>query len=820
MTLLTGLGTTMATAGTTSLPDHARDGYAGCSAAERLCAEVAADPRADRVVAVSGPGGFGKTALLSALSALFGGAGPTGGRVVLVDDAHELPEHEWERLVRLADDGGARLVVAHRPWPGTARSLPWTQPPIRLAPLDRAAVARRVAALLDAEPPADLVDRVWAQTGGMPALVGPVARAVVAGLPVPPHTADRAVHEFDRASLAVREVLLAAALGCPVEVDALAPVLRRDCAEVESATEETWSTGLLTAAGTVVGLVGEAILRQVPEVRLRDLRSRVARALLDRGGSPVATAPLLVDSGIRGARAADVLEAAADELLPHDPRGAGEYYAAAVSAGAPPARLGARRAEAAALSGDLDSALRLAEEALSGPDGTARARAATVAATALAHKGMLAESASLYQWAHPSASAVPPLLGVGRLEEAARVVAEAEDPLPTITGTIRSLTAQGVLESVVGSPVAALSHLLRAEGLVEPAGHGGLLPDTPAALAALVAVHLGEPDVATTVLDRATTGHGQDCAELVRHRLLRAWVAVLAGELTRASEVLREATGGRRVADPRDELFAAAVGIGIARRRGEHADLENAWPRARDAVMRYPVDLYALQPVGEIAVAAARLGKGEWLAPHMAEAESLLERLGSPPLWAAPLHWYAVHAAIAADCPAKALHHASVVGGMAHTGPPAAALAEAVRCWLHVLGGTVDVRAVRHASTALRDNGLAWDAARLAGQAAIRTPDRRSMTALLTCARSLRDPIPDAPADPRPGPPLSDRELEVAELVVAGLTHKQIGERLFISAKTVEHHVARIRRRLGAGNRADLVAQLRTRLAPAQPHDT
>ena len=56
---------------------------------------------------------------------------------------------------------------------------------------------------------------------------------------------------------------------------------------------------------------------------------------------------------------------------------------------------------------------------------------------------------------------------------------------------------------------------------------------------------------------------------------------------------------------------------------------------------------------------------------------------------------------------------------------------------------------------------------------------------------------------------LSEREREVASLVVAGLTYKQIGDRLFISAKTVEHHMARMRQRLGATSRSDLLAQLR-----------
>jgi DNA-binding CsgD family transcriptional regulator len=69
----------------------------------------------------------------------------------------------------------------------------------------------------------------------------------------------------------------------------------------------------------------------------------------------------------------------------------------------------------------------------------------------------------------------------------------------------------------------------------------------------------------------------------------------------------------------------------------------------------------------------------------------------------------------------------------------------------------------------------------------------------------------------RPTPPaaqersiLSDREIEVGQLILSGLTYKQIGERLFISAKTVEHHVARMRQRLGVESRNELFARLRS----------
>ena len=61
---------------------------------------------------------------------------------------------------------------------------------------------------------------------------------------------------------------------------------------------------------------------------------------------------------------------------------------------------------------------------------------------------------------------------------------------------------------------------------------------------------------------------------------------------------------------------------------------------------------------------------------------------------------------------------------------------------------------------------------------------------------------------------LSDREREVAELLLLGMPYRDIGSQLFISAKTVEHHVARIRRRLGAESRSEMLSMLRAMLAP------
>jgi DNA-binding CsgD family transcriptional regulator len=49
----------------------------------------------------------------------------------------------------------------------------------------------------------------------------------------------------------------------------------------------------------------------------------------------------------------------------------------------------------------------------------------------------------------------------------------------------------------------------------------------------------------------------------------------------------------------------------------------------------------------------------------------------------------------------------------------------------------------------------------------------------------------------------------VARLVLDGRTYREIGAQLYLSPKTVEHHVARIRTKLSATTRAELVAGLR-----------
>jgi DNA-binding NarL/FixJ family response regulator len=72
-----------------------------------------------------------------------------------------------------------------------------------------------------------------------------------------------------------------------------------------------------------------------------------------------------------------------------------------------------------------------------------------------------------------------------------------------------------------------------------------------------------------------------------------------------------------------------------------------------------------------------------------------------------------------------------------------------------------------------------------------------------------------SPASQESGPPrprsgaadgLSGREIEVLQLVAEGRSNKEIGDVLGLSALTVKSHLARIARKLGTGDRAEMVA--------------
>jgi len=59
---------------------------------------------------------------------------------------------------------------------------------------------------------------------------------------------------------------------------------------------------------------------------------------------------------------------------------------------------------------------------------------------------------------------------------------------------------------------------------------------------------------------------------------------------------------------------------------------------------------------------------------------------------------------------------------------------------------------------------------------------------------------------------VTSREMDVLILVAKGLQNREIAARLFVSARTVETHVANVQRKLGSGSRAGLASEVRALL--------
>lgn len=808
--------------------------------AARLREVIAADPGAPARAGVQGAGGHGKTTLLRELAGLYRAAGVAvveraedarPGTAVLVDDAHLLDADRVRALRELAQDPDARLVVAYRPWPRGAEladlvqhlgSTGWS---VHLGALTAAEIGQRAERAHGLAPSAEWVDWLLAQSGGVPRYVDGLLGGLQpeqrpAGM-LPPRLIEQCQQDLDALGQAGRACVSAIAVGAAAHPDVLSWLLELEPAVVMSALSAVRASGMVDGSDVLLPVPRRAALLLTPvEWRLRVVR-RLARVQLDRGKPVLGLLRQFLDSP--DALSADetlaaAFEQAGEEAVRSEPELAAKCFDAAVSAGTPAPRLAARRARAAAVAGDFDAALRLADEVILDESAPDRALGVQVAASVLAHRGLPARSAQLcawsaehLRWPGDRAYAAVSLIGTGRAAEAERLLSSVTDPGPptSLSGSSDQLV-DGLRESLGGNSAAALSMLVRSASLAEPVGPGVLVPDTPAAIAALAALHCGELDVAASVVGRAIEAGSGGSMLAVRHKLLAAWIPMTRGDTTGARAALEQAAPDPEALQARDRLLATALEAGIADRDNDTAALNAVRGRARQAIAEHSADLFGLLPLGELVVSCARLHDQEWVDPHLEAAFALLRELGDPPLWAGLLRWKCLQAAIIAEDPETAGVHAAELDGMAGSNPMVAAMAAAARAWLRVLSGDVDRDSVEQAARGLDAAGLTWDGARLAGQAALRTQDRPAMLALLECARALQG----KPTRPRSvggpdGGMLSGREREVAELVLSGLTYKQVGKRLFISAKTVEHHIGRIKQRLGATSREELLTRLR-----------
>ncbi len=778
------------------------------------------------VTVVVGVDGAGRTRRLDQLAA--GSAGPvlrvnppsatletlhsalaaTPPALVLVDDPHRLGPQELVLLTAVARSGVA-MVLARRPTID-GRELADLDEVVAargavelLAPLDLEATAALIASVTGRPAAAEQCAAVHAASAGLPA----IAAAIAGGQPgeVAPALLARVQRRLARLAprMAALARLLALRLDLPDGVLAAASSVDGSGSDVDiaAAMRVLRDEGLLEPGGErMVPAVADAVLHELPAAERRRVHEAVAHALVARGSDTMVAADQLRAARAYVPAAAGSYLAAGERLRFDDPAAALGWFDDALESGADPGLVAAGRAEAAALLGlPFDPGPAVRDDRLTLVDGAVQA-----------HEGRLDRCAETLAAANPPGPvlAVPAQVAIGALAAARDA---SRTPAAGSSGAALRRFAEAAV-AAAADPAGAVPLLIEAADVLERTPPAVVLPDTPHALGALAAAVSGDAGTAEHLLNRAIAGGVGGPVAAERHRLLLAWVRLRSGRYDTAVAELARLAGAEAGLRGRERFLVAALTAAVARRSGDVATLRDAWSTVEPALARRTVDLFTAEAVEELAVAATRLRRQSKVAAVLEALDTIVERLGTPPAWAVCVGWIRVQIALAEeDGPAAARAAAGLPADRAASGRPRA-LCQAAQVWAELLAGRVEAETVLQTADDLAAVELPWEASRLVGQAAIRVADAALARRLLERARELSsaEVLPaDARAETQHGG-LSERELEVARMVLAGDTYREIGGRLFISPKTVEHHVARIRTKLGATSRAEFVAALRT----------
>ncbi len=361
----------------------------------------------------------------------------------------------------------------------------------------------------------------------------------------------------------------------------------------------------------------------------------------------------------------------------------------------------------------------------------------------------------------------------------AALAASTRDDLAEVTDQLRALARQASNQppmldvAVSGTEIAAIAALTisnfdLAAGLLEAAPESAQRSSLNAALASWIGVRTGCHEI--------TTDHD---SPTVAAQTLR-----LAAELIDA----------RRSSDATSTAEAAAAIAGL--------------------VAQMSVDLLSFDALCEVHVGAHRADARGPARDIRAGLERFVDRSGDTPALNVRQRWSDVEAAVAGGDPAALSAAADALLSISDVDHLSPALAAAARQWPTVLAGAIDPDALRSTLDELEIAGYVWEAATLAGNAAVRTDDVTLAKELLARGREFRAAAPEKKLTSPAG--LSEREIEIGLLVLKGHSYKEIGAECFISPKTVEHHVAHIRQKLTAVGvpRAEFRAKLQADLQP------
>jgi DNA-binding CsgD family transcriptional regulator len=794
------------------------------------------------------PGELSGDAVPALLQARAGIAAIAAGRpaVVVLDDAQWLDEASAVVLHQLVASGDITLLATLRtgePAPGPVTAL-WKDglvERIDVAPLTDESVRDLLEAALDGPVETATATRLWRRCAGnalfLRELVGEAARLGLLrrreGLwcvdSLPPGSARLAellAERFGALDENERAALEVVAVGEPIGLGMLDELADRDTVERLEAT----GVVVIDAAGEHVvarpahPLYGDVVRSSLPDLRRRRLTRTLADALEHQGASArddsIRLALWRLDGG--GTPAPGLLLAAARHAhFAFDGMTAERLARAAWATD--------RTFEAAHVLADVLFArggFIEREELLA---------ALVATATTDDRRAVVAVSRALgWFWG----------LADGEVAERVLVEAEAEVTDPGWWSEIRATRAtligqsgrhQEVLELLAGLPDDGVSPRARLQaGLAEAFALPGVgrgeeavarIDDAIAAgaqiglqltlfRAGLLQSAKAMALVALGRLDRAAeaAGTGLEAAVAVGNRAAEGffgatlgWVQLHQGLLVSAQRTYRESATAFRASAHRGPLRWALAGLLFAAALARDREVAGEAGRSLDALGPHPAALF------DTAIRQARA----WAA--VAEGD--------------PEHARVLLRAAAAEARSRgavldegaALHDLARLGRAKEVADRLRSLAAMAQGdYLQILADNAaghtrgDPDALGDAAqrfAALGFNLRAAESAMAASEASARGHDQRTATRWARYATTLAA-LCEAPATPElVGPtgtvPLTNREREIALLAADGLSSRVIAERLYVSVRTVDNHLARIYTKLGVTSRSELPEVLR-----------
>ncbi|MGW4771856.1 AAA family ATPase [Nocardia sp. NPDC004278] len=270
---------------------------------------------------------------------------------------------------------------------------------------------------------------------------------------------------------------------------------------------------------------------------------------------------------------------------------------------------------------------------------------------------------------------------------------------------------------------------------------------------------------------------------------VQAEIAALRGDYTQAATLTADAeriglAAGARPVLATVQLTRALIALGEGRFDDAYADLARIH-NPRDPSHSPALCAYFL---AELAEAAVRAGRTDAMADLLRELEPTAASTSSPALHIGMRYARAVLAGDKAGELFAAALAADLTGWPAERGRLHLAYGEWLRRQRRVVESRTHLRMAREIFDAL--GFAAWS--------------ERARLELRSAGESSPNRDPDARER------LTPHELSIAQLAAQGLTNREIGQRLYLSHRTVSTHLHRIFPKLGISSRGDLAALLPT----------